>query len=166
MLLTCLVSVCYCSAINPILYNAMSVKFRRAFNRALTCGKSRQFYTSRWPNYCRTNTSYATTTGTASTTMLPTSTTLTYNLAGLGGMSGNKRGGGSPLCPTTASSSPSQNIRLSHLSLSTPSRLDIPAVLSPQTSKKSNYSSYSNAVSVIVDSDAIHSCHEDDITQL
>ena len=27
------------SAINPILYNAMSVKFRRAFKRLLSCGK-------------------------------------------------------------------------------------------------------------------------------
>jgi thyrotropin-releasing hormone receptor len=27
------------SAINPILYNAMSVKFRRAFKRLLYCGK-------------------------------------------------------------------------------------------------------------------------------
>ncbi|XP_076355449.1 thyrotropin-releasing hormone receptor-like [Tachypleus tridentatus] len=30
------------SAINPILYNAMSVKFRRAFKRALCCGRTRQ----------------------------------------------------------------------------------------------------------------------------
>ncbi|XP_076373287.1 thyrotropin-releasing hormone receptor-like [Tachypleus tridentatus] len=30
------------SAINPILYNAMSVKFRRAFKRTLLCGKTRQ----------------------------------------------------------------------------------------------------------------------------
>ena len=28
------------SAINPVLYNAMSVKFRRAFKKILTCGKS------------------------------------------------------------------------------------------------------------------------------
>ena len=27
------------SAINPVLYNAMSVKFRRAFKKILTCGK-------------------------------------------------------------------------------------------------------------------------------
>lgn len=30
-----------CSAINPILYNAMSVKFRRSFSRTLFCGKAR-----------------------------------------------------------------------------------------------------------------------------
>ncbi|XP_071527174.1 thyrotropin-releasing hormone receptor-like [Panulirus ornatus] len=30
------------SAINPILYNALSVKFRRAFKRMLSCGKPRQ----------------------------------------------------------------------------------------------------------------------------
>jgi hypothetical protein len=28
-----------CSAINPILYTAMSIKFRRAFQRILLCGK-------------------------------------------------------------------------------------------------------------------------------
>ncbi|GIY86013.1 thyrotropin-releasing hormone receptor [Caerostris darwini] len=27
------------SAINPILYNAMSIKFRKAFKRLLSCGK-------------------------------------------------------------------------------------------------------------------------------
>lgn len=30
------------SAINPVLYNAMSIKFRRAFRRTLTCGKHSQ----------------------------------------------------------------------------------------------------------------------------
>ena len=30
------------SAVNPILYNAMSVKFRRAFKRLLSCGKQRE----------------------------------------------------------------------------------------------------------------------------
>ena len=29
---------CYFSAINPILYNALSTKFRRAFRRTLQCG--------------------------------------------------------------------------------------------------------------------------------
>ena len=36
------------SAVNPILYNAMSIKFRRAFRRTLSCGKHTQtgLYTS------------------------------------------------------------------------------------------------------------------------
>jgi hypothetical protein len=33
-------SLCF-SAINPILYNALSSKFRRAFQRTLTCRKNR-----------------------------------------------------------------------------------------------------------------------------
>ena len=37
--LLCRLMVYMNSAINPILYNAMSVKFRRAFKRLLTCGK-------------------------------------------------------------------------------------------------------------------------------
>ncbi|XP_064641242.1 thyrotropin-releasing hormone receptor-like [Lineus longissimus] len=37
--LLCRMMVFMNSAINPILYNAMSVKFRRAFKRLLTCGK-------------------------------------------------------------------------------------------------------------------------------
>ena len=39
-LLFCRVMVYINSAINPILYNAMSVKFRRAFQKLLCCGKS------------------------------------------------------------------------------------------------------------------------------
>ena len=31
----------FCSAINPILYNALSTKFRRAFRRTLQCGDVR-----------------------------------------------------------------------------------------------------------------------------
>ena len=40
-LLFCRIMVYMNSAINPILYNAMSVKFRRAFKRLLYCGKGR-----------------------------------------------------------------------------------------------------------------------------
>lgn len=39
-LLFCRLMVYMNSAINPILYNAMSVKFRRAFRRLLCCGKN------------------------------------------------------------------------------------------------------------------------------
>jgi thyrotropin-releasing hormone receptor len=38
-LLFCRIMVYMNSAINPILYNAMSVKFRRAFRKYLSCGK-------------------------------------------------------------------------------------------------------------------------------
>lgn len=38
-LMFCRTMVYINSAINPILYNAMSVKFRRAFKRILLCGK-------------------------------------------------------------------------------------------------------------------------------
>lgn len=38
-LLFCRTMVYINSAINPILYNAMSVKFRRAFKNHLCCGK-------------------------------------------------------------------------------------------------------------------------------
>lgn len=38
-LMFCRTMVYINSAINPILYNAMSVKFRRAFKRILFCGK-------------------------------------------------------------------------------------------------------------------------------
>lgn len=38
-LLFCRIMVYMNSAINPILYNAMSVKFRRAFRKLLSCGK-------------------------------------------------------------------------------------------------------------------------------
>jgi thyrotropin-releasing hormone receptor len=38
--LFCRIMVYMNSAINPILYNAMSVKFRRAFKRLLYCGKA------------------------------------------------------------------------------------------------------------------------------
>ena len=41
-LLFCRIMVYMNSAINPILYNAMSVKFRRAFKRLLYCGKPGQ----------------------------------------------------------------------------------------------------------------------------
>ena len=41
-LLFCRIMVYMNSAINPILYNAMSVKFRRAFKRLLYCGKGRE----------------------------------------------------------------------------------------------------------------------------
>lgn len=39
LLLLCRVMVYINSAVNPILYNAMSVKFRRSFSRVLSCGK-------------------------------------------------------------------------------------------------------------------------------
>lgn len=39
-LLFCRIMVYINSAINPILYNAMSVKFRRAFQNILCCGES------------------------------------------------------------------------------------------------------------------------------
>ena len=41
-LLFCRMMVYMNSAINPILYNAMSVKFRRAFKRLLYCGKRQE----------------------------------------------------------------------------------------------------------------------------
>ncbi len=41
-MLFCRVMVYMNSAINPILYNAMSVKFRRAFKRLLSCGKTKE----------------------------------------------------------------------------------------------------------------------------
>jgi hypothetical protein len=43
-LLFCRTMVYINSAINPILYNAMSVKFRRAFRRVLCCGKYLFYY--------------------------------------------------------------------------------------------------------------------------
>lgn len=42
---------CESSAINPILYTAMSIKFRRAFQRILLCGKS-QFLFYFFPTSC------------------------------------------------------------------------------------------------------------------
>ncbi|KAK2184189.1 hypothetical protein NP493_278g00005 [Ridgeia piscesae] len=41
-LLFCRLMVYMNSAINPILYNAMSAKFRRAFGHLLQCGKTRR----------------------------------------------------------------------------------------------------------------------------
>ncbi len=41
-MLFCRVMIYMNSAINPILYNAMSVKFRRAFKRLLSCGKANE----------------------------------------------------------------------------------------------------------------------------
>ena len=40
LLLFCRIMIYTNSAINPILYNAMSVKFCRAFRRLLTCGRA------------------------------------------------------------------------------------------------------------------------------
>lgn len=40
LLLLCRVMVYVNSAVNPIVYNAMSVKFRRAFSRVLSCGRA------------------------------------------------------------------------------------------------------------------------------
>ena len=39
-ILFCRLMVYMNSAINPVLYNAMSVKFRRAYKRLLSCGKT------------------------------------------------------------------------------------------------------------------------------
>ena len=41
-MLFCRIMVYMNSAINPILYNAMSIKFRRAFKRLLSCGKTHE----------------------------------------------------------------------------------------------------------------------------
>ena len=43
-LLFCRLMVYTNSAINPILYNAMSVKFRREFKRLLCCGRFRSYH--------------------------------------------------------------------------------------------------------------------------
>ena len=63
------------SAINPILYNAMSVKFRRAFGRTLSCGKnSGDSAYGRWAYGRGTHTTY-----TCASTALPSTSTFTYN---------------------------------------------------------------------------------------
>lgn len=62
------------SAINPILYNAMSVKFRRAFGRTLSCGKHQKGESAYWGYATR-----ATTTYTCANSGLPSKATLNYN---------------------------------------------------------------------------------------
>lgn len=43
------------SAINPILYNAMSAKFRRAFRKLLWCGKEEDYKSYQSTIHCDTN---------------------------------------------------------------------------------------------------------------
>ena len=50
-LLMCRMMVYINSAINPILYNAMSMKFRRAFRRLLSCGKFQEDNARIYGNY-------------------------------------------------------------------------------------------------------------------
>ncbi|CAG7728099.1 unnamed protein product [Allacma fusca] len=146
------------SAINPILYNAMSVKFRRAFGRALTCGKSREFY-DRWP-YCRTNTTY--TTANSTSHLVSSNSTMTYQLRTLSTKGQNNS---ASVARNNSPNTHNHYANVQHLSppVAHKNRKNSTHSHSPQSSLTDSF----KAVEIIVDSsETIHSCHDDDITEL
>jgi len=133
------------SAINPILYNAMSVKFRRAFGRTLSCGKQKS--DSAYWGY---TTRATTTTYTCASSGLPSSTTLAYNT------NFNARRGTSPGLESTSSSSSSK--RLKSCLIQAPPSPPKGVVHIPLRRKPATFTS----VDIVVDSsDAIRPCRID-----